>query len=117
MDKGRSSYFRDEFFFGVRFRAEEGGSGDSVQPLGVSRAVDQFVEDRGVVFGGFLELGQQRKRDGIVRGTIEGSVALFVVQLYAGSLQVVAYDGFGLLVGVCGLRAFRPSHWSMWKTL
>ena len=58
----------------------------------MSCAVGQFVEGRAVILSGFCELGQKRKRDGVGGGTVEGSVALLMVQLYAGSLQVVAYD-------------------------
>ena len=104
--KGGGSDLCDQLFLAVGLRSEEGCLFKAIQSAHMARAVDQFVEGRGVVFGGFSELGQKRKRNGVVRGTVEGSVAVFVVQLYARSLQVVAYDGFCLLVGVCGLQEF-----------
>jgi len=98
--KGGGSDFCDQLFLAVGLGSEEGGLLKAVQSAHMARAVNHLMEGCGVVFRSFLELCQKRKRNGVVRGTVEGSVALFVVQLYARSLQVVAYDAFCLLVGV-----------------
>ena len=101
--KGRRANLCDKFLFAVSLAPEVGSSGNSVQPLGVSRAVNEFVEGCAVILCGFLELCQKGKCNGIVRGTVEGPVALLMVELYARSLQVVAYDALCLLVGFCTL--------------
>ena len=103
IDKGRGSDFGNQFFLGVCLRTEECGFVQSVQPLGMACGVNEFVEGCAVVFRGFLELRQKGKCDGIVRGTVEGPVALLMVELYARRFEIVAYDAFGLLVGFCAL--------------
>ena len=64
--------FRDQLFFAVGFRAEEGSFFQAVEPGFVAGAVNHFVEGRAVVFSGFLELGKQRERDAIRRRSVEG---------------------------------------------
>lgn len=66
MDEGRGSDFCDKLFLAVGLGSEEGGFLEAVQSAHMACAVDQFVEGRGVVFGGFSELGQKRERDGVV---------------------------------------------------
>ena len=89
------------------------------------RAVGQFVEDRAVILCGADKLLADGENHFISRGTIEGSVALLVGELYAFAGKVIIYDSCAASNGsapsgkavsvVC--FAVMPSHWSMWNTL
>ena len=73
----------DQLFLAVVFRSEEGRLAQSVQPLGVSGAVGQFMEDRAVILCGADELLADGEYHFIGGGSVESPVTFFVGELHA----------------------------------
>ena len=89
------SNLRDKLFLAVVFRSEEGGLAQPVQPLGVSGAMGQFMEDRAVILCGADELLADGENHFIGGGSVEGPVSFFVGELHAFAAQVVVDDFLG----------------------
>ena len=79
----RGSDFRNQLFFGIRFRTEERGLFQPIQALAVTSGMGQLVKRCAVIFRGFRELRSKRKRDGIVSRAVTGLIAFDVLQLHA----------------------------------
>lgn len=63
--------------------------------------VYHFMIDGTVILGGAAELFPEGKEDGIVRGTVEGAVALCVIQMDVTALGIIRDDLLCARVGAC----------------
>ena len=63
--------------------------------------VYHFMIDGTVILGGAAELFPEGKEDGIVRGTVEGAVALCVIQMDVTALGIIRDDPLCARVGAC----------------
>ena len=111
IDQRCRAYLRDELFFAVVFRSEEGRPRQPVQAGGVAGTVGQFVEDGAVVFRRAHELLADGEDDFVGRGPVEGPVAFFGTEDYSKE-ELVAEIGAATLVNHVGLEtasSFRNS--------
>ncbi len=84
----------------LRFQ-REGGLLKAVQAADVSCAVRQFVEGCAVIFSRFRKLLDTGKHHAVGEGCVVGSIAAFVDDPHAASLDVCGDDVFCGLVDVC----------------
>lgn len=63
--------------------------------------VYHYMIDGTVILGGAAELFPEGKEDGIVRGTVEGAVALCVIQMDVTALGIIRDDLLCARVGAC----------------
>lgn len=63
--------------------------------------VNHFVKSSAVILCGAAELFPEREEDGIVRGTVEGAVALCLIQVDVAAADIIRDDPLCGCIGAC----------------